>query len=198
MGNRPKVYFIMITIVSSGVFILSGCGKRINTTKITGSDKPVISQEASHETVSEPPMPKIEETKEAELPVTPDKGNISSISSARPAGIVSSINDIFFDFDKYIIRDNLKKTLMDNSNLLKGRQLKKIVIEGHCDERGTTDYNLALGERRADATKRYLSSLGVDSSKIFIITFGKEKPFCKEHNEDCWQNNRRAHFVVTN
>ena len=107
------------------------------------------------------------------------------------------ITDVYFDFDRYHIRDDAREPLNQNSVVLKKKDFKKLVIEGHCDERGTSDYNLALGERRAESAKKYLTALGVNSSKISVITYGKEKPFCMEHNEDCWQKNRRAHFVLT-
>ncbi len=73
----------------------------------------------------------------------------------------------------------------------------QILIEGHCDERGTGSYNLALGDRRANAAKEYLVSLGIDGSRIKTVSYGKERPFCTDSNESCWQQNRRAHLVIT-
>jgi peptidoglycan-associated lipoprotein len=110
---------------------------------------------------------------------------------AQPA---AELMDIFFDFDQYAIRIDAQAALERNGDLLKSQPNQKIVIEGHCDERGTSDYNLVLGERRAQATKRYLQDLGLALSQIEITSYGKERPFCTEHSEVCWQSNRRVHF----
>jgi peptidoglycan-associated lipoprotein len=83
-----------------------------------------------------------------------------------------------------------------NARRLKAENGRKLLIEGHCDERGTVEYNLVLGERRAQTVKQYLQDLGVPSSQIQITSYGKEKPFCTDHSEACWQSNRRAHFVL--
>ena len=195
IGRRIKVCLIVVAVTLSGSFIMSGCGKMVTTTRVTGSAKPEPVQTHVPEVVSEPPLPVIEETKEIALQEDVNKESPKGV--AKPGDKVKVISDIFFDFDRYIIRDESKKALTDNAAIFREKKFKKIVIEGHCDERGTTDYNIALGERRADAAKRYISSLGIDATKVSIISFGREKPFCKEHNEDCWQNNRRAHFVLT-
>ena len=104
--------------------------------------------------------------------------------------------DILFDYDKYDIRPDARPVLNTVSAFLGKNKEINIVIEGHCDDRGTNEYNLALGEKRSKAAKNYLVSLGVSPDRIIVITFGEEKPSCMEQNEDCWQNNRRAHFVV--
>ena len=104
--------------------------------------------------------------------------------------------DVYFDFDRFVIRSDAKSLLEANARMLKSKNEWKLLIEGHCDERGTADYNLVLGERRAQSVKRYLSDLGVPDSTMQIISYGKERPFCLEHSDDCWQQNRRAHFVL--
>lgn len=104
--------------------------------------------------------------------------------------------DIHFDFDKYNIREDAKPILKSVADSLIKNGSQKMLIEGHCDERGTNEYNLALGDRRAKSTKDYLVSLGVQSSRIEAISYGEEKPLCKEQTEDCWAKNRRAHFVI--
>lgn len=108
----------------------------------------------------------------------------------------SELADVFFDFDQYAIRSGAIPVLEKNAALLK-RTYKTagVLIEGHCDERGTGEYNLELGKRRAQAVKEYLVALGVDESGIQIASYGKEKPFCAESTPNCWQNNRRGHFV---
>ena len=108
----------------------------------------------------------------------------------------SNLKDIHFSFDQYDLDSNSKEVLQQNASYLKQNPRTKIEIQGHCDERGTNNYNIALGERRAHSTKRFLVSQGIDSSRINIISFGEEKPFCFDSNEDCWFQNRRAHFMI--
>jgi peptidoglycan-associated lipoprotein len=109
----------------------------------------------------------------------------------------TDLGDVFFAFDKYDLDDNSKKALQKNADWLKQHPGTKTQIEGHCDERGTNNYNLALGERRALSTKKYLVALGVEDSRIYTISYGEEKPFCMEHKESCWQQNRRGHFLIS-
>lgn len=196
-----------IVFLLLGVVLLPGCGKKMTTTRISETAKPGTAETSSAAggpvaVVSEPPVPRAEEPRESELreseqKETPEKAVVKPPVKPSPAIRSGMVNDIYFDFDSHIIRMDARKTLDENAGILKGRPVKKVVIEGHCDERGTTDYNIALGERRAEVAKRYLTTLGVDASKISIISFGQEKPSCKEHNETCWQNNRRGHFIVT-
>jgi len=106
------------------------------------------------------------------------------------------LKDIHFDFDKYDVRPVDEAVLKENAVFLKNNPKMKIQIEGHCDERGTVEYNLALGERRANNTKKYLVFLGIPSDRISTISFGKERPLDKGHHEEAWARNRRAHIVV--
>ena len=106
------------------------------------------------------------------------------------------LKDIFFEFDNYDLSDNAKSILKKNVAYLKRNPSLKIEIQGHCDERGVNNYNIALSERRAQTTKQYLLSQGVDSSNVQTIGYGEEKPFCFESNETCWQQNRRVHFLL--
>ncbi|OLC32813.1 MAG: peptidoglycan-associated lipoprotein [Candidatus Rokubacteria bacterium 13_1_40CM_4_69_5] len=108
---------------------------------------------------------------------------------------IPDLKDINFDFDKYDIRPGDAKVLDANAAWLKSNQGYLVLIEGHCDERGTNEYNLALGERRAKAAMNYLVSQGVQASRITIISYGEERPLCSEHSEGCWAKNRRAHFL---
>jgi len=106
------------------------------------------------------------------------------------------LKDIHFDFDKYNIQPREAEILKENSALLKKYPRMKFQIEGHCDERGTGEYNLALGERRANSAKKYLVSLGIEPGRISTISYGEERPFDQGHGEDAWTKNRRAHFVI--
>jgi peptidoglycan-associated lipoprotein len=106
-----------------------------------------------------------------------------------------NIKDAFFDYDKYDIRSDAQQALTADANFLNAHPNIRFTIEGHCDERGSTEYNLGLGDNRANAAKQFLVQQGVAADRIRTISYGKEKPFCTEHNEQCWQENRRAHFV---
>ncbi|MDP2970490.1 MAG: peptidoglycan-associated lipoprotein Pal, partial [Deltaproteobacteria bacterium] len=106
------------------------------------------------------------------------------------------LKDIHFDFDKYDIRSGDAEILKENAALLMKHPTLKIQIEGHCDERGTSEYNLALGERRANSAKKYLISLGMRADQISTISYGEEKPLDPGHNEEAWAKNRRDHFII--
>ena len=114
----------------------------------------------------------------------------------KPEEIAKGIQDIFFDYDRFYIRDEAELIMGKNAEYLKENTSSKIIIEGYCDERGTAEYNIALGESRAQAAKEYLLKSGIAPTRISTISYGKERPFCTEHNEDCWQANRRVHFVI--
>jgi len=107
----------------------------------------------------------------------------------------TQLEDVYFGFDSWKIMERAKQTLELNATWLKANPDMKLTIEGHCDERGTLEYNLVLGEKRAKAVKHYLAELGVDAGRLHVTSFGKEKPFCHEHQEACYQLNRRGHLV---
>jgi len=105
------------------------------------------------------------------------------------------VRDAYFDFNKADIRADAREALTKTADFLRNYPQFRVTIEGHCDERGSTEYNLALGDRRAGAVKQYLVSLGISADRLTTVSFGKEKPFCTQSNESCWQQNRRGHFV---
>jgi peptidoglycan-associated lipoprotein len=105
--------------------------------------------------------------------------------------------DAFFDYDRSDLKEEGTTALQKDADWLKKWSAVKVTVEGHCDSRGTAEYNLALGERRANAVKTYLVSLGISADRILVISKGKEQPFCTEENEGCWSQNRRGHFIVT-
>ena len=107
----------------------------------------------------------------------------------------ANVHDIYFDYDKYDVRPDQQGTLQSDAQWLVAHPNVRFTVEGHCDERGSTEYNLALGENRAGAVKQALVQAGVAADRIKTISYGKEKPFCTEANEQCWQQNRRGHFV---
>jgi peptidoglycan-associated lipoprotein len=127
-------------------------------------------------------------------------GTFSGTSTVRPVvsefSTVRDLRDIHFDFEKYDIRAADTKVLDANAEWLKTNRNQLVVIEGHADERGTNEYNLALADRRAKAAMNYLVAQGVAASRITIVSYGEERPVCREHADPCWDQNRRAHFTV--
>ena len=121
---------------------------------------------------------------------------IPSLPSPKEFVETAALRDVYFDFDRYDIRTGDKGTLDENAKWLKTNQSALLLIEGHADERGTNEYNLALGERRAKATRDYLVSVGIDAGRITVISYGEERPICADKNEACWVKHRRAHFLV--
>jgi len=144
------------------------------------------SPSASAEPVTAPPV--------AAAPVESPSG--AAVAQAPKAPEVS-VKDIFFDFDQAIILDDSKKTMADNVLWLKTNPAAKVTIEGHCDERGSSEYNLALGERRARVTRDFLVAAGIGANRVNTISFGKERPFVLGHDESAWKWNRRAHFTLS-
>ena len=104
--------------------------------------------------------------------------------------------DVLFDFDQYVLRDDALTAVEDNAKRLKDHQVTKVVLEVRCDEIGTAEYNLVLGERRALSVKRYLESLGFSKLQVDVTSYGKDRPLCLQHNPVCWQKNRSVHFIV--
>jgi peptidoglycan-associated lipoprotein len=125
----------------------------------------------------------------------PPSSSLEAVRAGK-APAASPLKDIHFDFDKYDLRADARDVLKANANWLKANPSARVEIEGHCDERGTNEYNLALGAKRAQAARDYLATLGIAKNRLSTISYGEELPVCKEQNEGCWQKNRRARFVV--
>jgi len=138
-----------------------------------------------------PPPPKAEVA-----PVVDEYARLKSLS-ADELDKMKLLADVYFDLDRADIREADRAQLSKNADLLKKYDFLKITVEGHCDERGTVEYNLALGERRAKAAFDYVVSLGVPAERLKTVSYGKEVPACTESTEACWQQNRRARFAVT-
>jgi peptidoglycan-associated lipoprotein len=164
-----KLKQLMVLAMVTSLTVVVGCG-----------GKKAIDEPAPTETSTTP----VEEPREqpVEQPVTPST-DMSPVS----------LNDVFFDFDQYNLTSEAKSTLDANARELKRMAETNITIEGHCDERGTKAYNLALGDKRANAARDYLVALGVGSSRITTVSYGKERPFDQGHDESAWAKNRRAH-----
>jgi peptidoglycan-associated lipoprotein len=124
--------------------------------------------------------------------------SLEQLQQGEPLGTSASspLKDIYFDFDRYDLRADARETLKADAEWLKQNPAGSVQIEGHCDERGTAEYNLALGAKRAQTAKDYLTTLGIAAQRLSTISYGQELPVCTEHNEDCWQKNRHDRFVI--
>jgi len=179
MKNRSALFLVFILSISMSA--LWGCPKKAEVTSAPEQKEapaPVPQEEVKPE-VAPAPAPAKEEVKER-----------------APAG-VEGPQPVYFDFDKSFIRDDAKPVMKANAEWLKAHPKAKIRIEGNCDERGTKEYNQALGQRRAASAKKYLTDMGIAASRISLISYGKEKPICSESSETCWQKNRRDDFAVS-
>jgi peptidoglycan-associated lipoprotein len=153
----------------------------------------------------EAPKPVIDES-DARRQAEADQKRKAEAEAARKAAAMkeeeyrkaasAALKDVHFDFDKSAIRESDKPVLTAIADFMKAYPQATVIVDGNCDERGTVEYNLALGERRAHAAMDYIVSLGVPSSRISALSYGKEKPVCTESSESCWGRNRRAHFSL--
>ena len=194
---------LMIALLMVGVSA-AGCAKRPATAQVSAAPAPTgAAATTPGSSMTAAPAPSSEPSTTA-APTPPSSGSSGAGSSTSTPGTrpspkefvaVAELKDVFFDFDKYDIRPGDGKILDANAAWLKSND-NLVLIEGHCDERGTNEYNLALGERRAKSTMNYLVSQGIQASRITIISYGEERPVCTEKTEECWAKNRRAHFLV--
>ena len=188
MVQRCLQIGFLLTLAS--LMVLAGCAKMMTTT----SDSSAPGAGGS-----------LDGGRAADGSRTEDGGRTAAMgqapgSPARPDPreftVTAVLRDIHFEFDRYDIRPEDARVLEANAESLKSNPSWRVLIEGHADQRGTSEYNLALGDRRAKASMNYLVSRGVRSNRISIVSYGKERPVCAELSEDCWSLNRRAHFLV--
>jgi peptidoglycan-associated lipoprotein len=173
MMKKNIILVGMFIVVVFALTIFTGCAeKKAVVTEGTAQDEAAPAQSAAT-------------TKEQSAKVEP------------AATAETAVKDIFFEFDKSNISPDAREILKTNADFLLKNGNSKVVIEGHCDERGTAEYNMALGQRRAQETKNYLVNLGIKEPRIKTISYGEERPFDPGHDEDAWAKNRRAHFAVT-
>jgi peptidoglycan-associated lipoprotein len=140
-----------------------------------------------------PPAPPVVE----EAPPQLDEYERLKVMASDEIDRLGLLKDVRFDYDSADLREGDRQVLTENAAVLKKFDFIRVTIEGHCDERGTVEYNLALGERRSRAALDYLVSLGVAADRLKSVSYGKEVPMCQQSNEDCWSRNRRDHFAVT-
>jgi len=173
--RRSPWTLILLIAVALTLALTSGCSSR---KKVEGGAEPPPPPPTQTEAppVEEPPPP-------ATTPPTDENAQ-------------ANLQDAYFDYDDAALRDDAKSALEANAKYMEGHTRVNVVIEGHCDERGSVEYNLALGEKRARAAKEYLTTYGINAGRITTISYGKERPFDPGHNEEAWARNRRAHFLA--
>ncbi len=181
-----KSLIITILFVSIAL-IMTGCPKKTTVKETPSAEKGAAGKAGA------------EKAKETDKGTEFDKTLVAKKTPGIGGEVFESslLKDVHFDFDKYDIRPADAAALKENAALLKKYAKVKIQVEGHCDERGTVEYNLALGERRANSTRNYLVSIGVSPERISTISYGKERPLDPAHNEAAWTKNRRAHTIIT-
>ena len=179
-----KRTLILVMICAVALVFAVSCKPK---TKPTPPPPPQVKEQPKVEKVVEPAPVKKPEPTEEELFMSK---SIEALNKEKPLAM------IYFDYDKYFIRDDAKPVLEANSTWLKKWRTTKILIEGHCDERGTEEYNLALGEKRAKSSSDYLVSLGVPADRLRTISYGKSQPLDMGHDEAAWAKNRRAQFLI--
>jgi peptidoglycan-associated lipoprotein len=187
-GTRSWKWAVLVLSVAA--LVATGCAKK-QTVKSDGTQGSAAGAPSgvAEAPVTAPPTPA--------SPAPPQE-----VASAAEAGVAvteekpSRFDDVRFDFDKSELREDGRKTSQAVADYMKKNPKAALLIEGHCDERGTAEYNMALGERRATAVMNYIASLGVPKAALSTVSFGKEKPLDPDHNEGAWAKNRRAHFVL--
>lgn len=192
--NRKWMIWTVIPVLLT---FLYGCPKKKPATPPADLDVETTTVPAPPATtapaqeIEQPAAPQVNDTTEDPL-LSSDMAAVNAELQRRGFSA-----DVYFDYDESTLSDDTRDKLSRNADLLKGNPQFSVTIEGHADSRGTNEYNLALGERRADAVRDYMVSLGLSADRLTIVSKGEEQPFCSEENEACWQQNRRGHFVIT-
>ncbi|MDZ7292176.1 MAG: peptidoglycan-associated lipoprotein Pal [candidate division KSB1 bacterium] len=176
--NKAGLLFMLIL----SILAVAGCSGSKKTLEPTTTEEPA------------PPMEIREPEPAAPAETEPIEETKSAIETESAASVPFVLQNIYFDFDKYDLTPEALQTLAENARVLKNYPEVRVIIAGHCDERGTIEYNLALGDKRAKAARDYLLSLNVDPAQISTISYGKERPLDPRHNEEAWAKNRRAAF----
>ncbi len=173
--RHPSSRLVSILLIAMLALVGAGCAKKAKEAPPTPPPPPPITKPAEPAPTPPPPPP----------PPAPT-----------PKITASNFSDAFYDFDSYALRADAQAALDKDAKVLRDNPDVSITIEGHCDERGTVEYNLALGEKRANAARDYLVNAGVPTARIQTVSYGKERPFAEGHDEAAWAQNRRAHVVL--
>lgn len=198
MKKRVVLLSLIVLIVALGFALMTGCSKKI-VREATEEQQATVQKEkaaAAPTETEEQRMAREKALKEETLREQREKERLLAAQRAKEIA-ASRFEDVLFDFDRSDLKPAGRETLKKLADYLTVKKEATVLIEGHCDERGTVEYNLALGEKRALNAMKYLVSLGVDKGRIKTISYGKERPLDPGHNEAAWAKNRRDHFVVT-
>ncbi|MGH9381835.1 MAG: peptidoglycan-associated lipoprotein Pal [Thermoanaerobaculia bacterium] len=186
---KRSVVSLLAILALSGVMLVAGCKKKRPSTTDTGMETETT--ETPAEEVTAPP--EVDTMSDLERAILDeDLQRLNQLLAEQ--GLVG---DVYFNYDDYDLQPEARERLSRNAEFLKAHPDLVFTIEGHCDERGTNEYNLALGDRRANAAKNYLLSLGVGASAMQTLSYGEERQVCTDAAESCWSRNRRAHFLAT-
>jgi peptidoglycan-associated lipoprotein len=189
--TRTQIWMIAAALATA--LTVGACGKKVPPP--APAPPPPPPRAAAPTPPPPPPPPPPAPAPRPPAPLTEDQ--IFAQKSLDQLNAERNLGDVFFDLDESTIRDDAKAPLQRNADWMKRWTSTSITIEGHCDSRGSSEYNLALGTRRANAVKDYLVNRGISGNRVTVISKGKEQPFCTDENESCWQQNRRGHFIVT-
>ena len=184
---------VCAAVALAAVIGVSGCAKKKPAPPPAAPPPPAETPRVT----PPPPPPPPPAAAPREEPRPPTEDEIFARKTLEDLNREQVLSDTFFALDSSQVTDEGRAVLQKNADWLKRRTSTKVLVEGHCDSRGTAEYNLALGERRATAVRDYLVNLGIDASRVTIVSKGKEAPVCTEEAEACWQQNRRGHFVFT-
>ncbi|HPK52941.1 MAG TPA: peptidoglycan-associated lipoprotein Pal [Smithellaceae bacterium] len=186
---------ILIALVF-GLTMFAGCAEKKAVVKEGASQEQLAADQAAKDAAAKAEAERLARER-AEREAAARRAKEQAVKVEPAAATEDAVKDIYFDFDKSNIRPDAREILKANADYFLKNSNAKIVVEGHCDERGTAEYNMALGQRRAQEAKKYLVNLGVQEAKMKTISYGKERPVDQGHDEQAWAKNRRAHFVVT-
>lgn len=190
--TRVRRLFTTIVLALVLAIVVAGCKKKVPAAAPAPPPPPPPTAPATPPPPPPPPAPAPAPTPP---PLTEEevfaRKSLDQLNAERP------LDDVFFDLDRADVREDARPPLQKNADWMKKWTTTTIAIEGHCDSRGSAEYNLGLGSRRATAVKDYLASLGVPAGRMTVVSKGKEAPACADENESCWQQNRRGHFVIT-
>jgi peptidoglycan-associated lipoprotein len=190
--NMTRVRLTLSIVALTTALAVAGCAKKVPPPLPAPPPPPAAAAPAPPPPPPPPPPPA-----PAPAPATLTEEQIFAQKSVAQLNSERPLGDVFFDLDESTIREDGRPILQKNADFLKRWTSTQITLEGHCDSRGSSEYNLALGNRRAAAVRDYLANLGVPSNRMTLISKGKEQPFCSEESESCWQQNRRGHFIIT-
>jgi peptidoglycan-associated lipoprotein len=189
--NRPRQFVSTVALSIAIAIAAAGCHKKVSPQVPPQPPPPPAVTPAPPPPAPPPaaaPTPTPRALTEAEIFAGK---SLQQLNSEKP------LDDVFFELDKADLREEGKNTVQKDADWLKKWDSTQVTVEGHCDSRGSSEYNLSLGSRRANAVKEYMVGLGVAAGRVTTISKGKEQPFCHDENEACWQQNRRGHFVIT-